>query len=229
MINTYNETDLHKTLKEKFCPPDGQTEVPLLGSICDILCKDGTIIEIQTSKLTALRLKLEKFLKEHYVEIIYPIIVQATICKIDKDGNIESRRKSPKKGVFFQVFRELAGLYHLFETKKLKLKILYITAEVIKSKDFSITGIKRKNKHNRAGIINKRLVDIIKIEEYNSLKSICKQVLDRLPNQFTNSDVRQLGAGKYSSYTTWFLRKTNFIVCIGKNGRYNLYKKQNNI
>lgn len=225
MINTYNETDLHKTLKEMFCPKDGKTEQPLLGSICDILCADGRVIEIQTGNLTALRLKLAKFLPNHHVEIVYPILVESIISVLNKDGTEQYRRKSPKKGVFFQVFRELPGIYHLFETKKLRLKLVYITAEVIKSATPQNSKIIRQRRHKRPGIINKKLIHVWEIQEYESLASISKPLLDRLPCIFTNQDLKNLGAGKYASYTTWFLKKTGLITCIGKKERYNLYKK----
>lgn len=225
MINTYNETDLHKTLKALFCPKDAKTEQPLLGSICDILCVDGTVIEIQTAHLTALRLKLEKFLPTHKVEIVYPIATESIISVLNKDGTEQYHRKSPKKGVFFQIFRELAGIYHLFETKRLKLKVVYITAEIIKSEMLHNSKIIRRRRHKGPGIINKKLVRLVQCEEYASLASICKPVLDRLPCIFTNKDLKNLGAGRYASYTTWFLKKTGHIVCIGKKERYNLYKK----
>lgn len=217
MINTYNESYLHKSLKEYFCPKNGKTEEPLLGSICDILCEDGKIIEIQTSNLRALRLKLEKFLPEHRVNIIYPIAQDSYILLLGKDNLIKYRRKSPKHGSFFQIFKELAGLYHLIDNKNLSFKLVYISCEIIKTE--SIT------KKKRPTIINKQLIEIHKIEDYKNMKIICKKVLDLLPEEFTNEDIKKLGAYKYAFYTSWFLKKIDYIKAIGKIGRFTLYKK----
>ena len=220
MINTYNESDLHKSLKEHFCPKNGKTEQPLLGSICDILCDTGKVIEIQTSNLSALRAKLEKFLPEHKVLIVYPIAVDAYIHVINQDGSTKYRRKSPKHGSFFQIFRELSGLYHLIDNKNLSFKLVYISCEVIKAD----TGPKKRRTY-RPGIINKKLIEIHCTEDYKNMKDICKKTLDLLPAEFTNQDIKNIGAKIYASYTSWFLSKAGLISSESKRGRFNLYKK----
>ena len=224
MINTYNESDLHKSLKEYFCPKNGKTEQPLLGSICDILCNDGKIIEIQTSNLSALRLKLEKLLSEHKVEIIYPIAQNSYISVLNKDGTIKYRRKSPKHGIFFQIFKELSVLYHLIDNKNLSFKLVYISSEIIKTD----TGPK-KSRFDRPGVINKKLIQIHSTEDYKNMRTICKKVLDLLPEEFTNQDLKTLGAKKYASYTSWFFKKTGIIKASGKRDRFILYKKIKNL
>ena len=47
MINTWNESLLHEELKAYYCGDNGLKEVPIDGSICDILAADGQIIEIK--------------------------------------------------------------------------------------------------------------------------------------------------------------------------------------
>ncbi|AGT44997.1 hypothetical protein [Treponema pedis] len=225
MINTYNETDLHKQLKEFFCPKGGKTEQPLMGSICDILCKNGKVIEIQTSNLAALRVKLEKFLPLRNVEIIYPIPLKSVITVLNKDGNEIRRRKSPKKGSFFQIFKELSGIYHLFDSGKLKLKLVYIENEIIKAEKSASANDGKKRRGERPGIINKKLTKISDIEEFKSLSSICTPILKKIPEEFTNKDLIKIGAGKYASYTSWFFKKCGFIIPVGKKDRFTLYKK----
>ena len=220
MINTYNESDLHKTLKEHFCPKNGKTEQPLLGNICDILCDTGKVIEIQTSNLSALRAKLEKFLPEHKVLIIYPIAVDAYIHVINQDGSTKHRRKSPKHGSFFQIFRELSGLYHLIDNKNLSFKLVYMSCEVIKT-----DTVPKKRRSFRPGIINKKLIEIHSTEDYKNMKDICKKTLDLLPEEFTNQDIKNIGAKIYASYTSWFLSKAGLTIPEGKRGRLKLYKK----
>ena len=220
MINTYNESDLHKTLKEHFCPKNGKTEQPLLGNICDILCDTEKVIEIQTSNLSALRAKLEKFLPEHKVLIVYPIAVTSYIRVLNEDGSTRHRRKSPKHGAFFQIFRELSGLYHLIDNKNLSFKLVYISCEVIKTD----TGPKKRRTY-RPGIINKKLIEIHSTEDYKNMRAICKKVLDLLPAEFTNQDIKNIGAKSYASYTSWFLSKAGLISSKGKRGRFKLYKK----
>ena len=65
MINTYNESELHKTLKLYYAELyGGQTEIQFHKWICDIQTPSGTIIEIQTSNLAALKEKALAAIKE---------------------------------------------------------------------------------------------------------------------------------------------------------------------
>ena len=76
MINIYNESNLHKTLKlfysDKF---NGKTEVPYQKWICDIITESNSIIEIQTSNLQALK---EKALSAINDKINFTIIHKCT-------------------------------------------------------------------------------------------------------------------------------------------------------
>lgn len=216
MINTYNESDLHKSLKNIFKSKNSETEVPLMGSICDILSPDGKITEIQTSNLSSLRLKLEKFLPYRAVEVVYPISVNSYIIMTDENGLEKYKRKSPKHGCIFQVFKEVSGIYHLHNNKNLNLKIVFIESEIIK------TQVK---KSFHASIINKRLLKILEIKNFNTISELCFFILKDLPKEFTNKDLKNNGAGKYASYTSWFLKKTEYIKPVGKKGKSILYIK----
>lgn len=62
MINTLNETSLHKSLKAIYrIQCNGKSEVKIGAYIADILCPDGGIIEIQTGTLGKLLKKQNSF------------------------------------------------------------------------------------------------------------------------------------------------------------------------
>ncbi len=220
MIGTYNESSLHNELKKMFCPKTGKMEQDILGSVCDILCKNKKIIEIQTANLTKLRTKLEKFLIEYKTEIVYPISINTFVKLLNEDGTEKRIRKSPKHGNFFQVFREIIGLYHLAENKNLNLTLVFIESEVTK-----IDDKKGRSRFKNPRIIDKKLIKIIEIQKFKTLNALCKSVLKKLPQQFTNKDLANMGAGKHASYTSLFLKKTGFIKQKGKEGRFILYTK----
>ena len=73
MINTYNETSLHRELKEIYAQKyQGRTEIEIENYICDIVCNDknSMIIEIQTSNLSKVTDKIEKLSKTHKVKLM---------------------------------------------------------------------------------------------------------------------------------------------------------------
>ena len=219
MINTYNETHLHRTLKDLYSSTGAVQETSLQGFICDIY-DAGRIIEIQTSKLSALRAKLEKLLPLYPIQIVYPIIQNAYILMLNADGSKRSCRKSPKHGNFYQIFRELLGIVHCLDNPNLTIQILYIDCEIIK-----IDDKKGRSRYKRPRIIDKKLLKIHREEEFHGIDSLIATFMAKLPDVFISADVRKLGTGVYASYILSFLKKCQKIAFYTKAGRYHVYKK----
>ena len=219
MINTYNETHLHRTLKDLYSSKGSVQETSLEGFICDIY-DAGRIIEIQTSKLSALRAKLERLLPLYPIQIVYPIIENAYILMLNADGSKRSCRKSPKHGNFYQIFRELLGIVHCLDNQNLTIRILYIDCEVIK-----IDDKQGRSRYKSPRIIDKKLLKIHREEEFHGIDSLTTRFMAKLPDTFISSDVRNLGTGRYASYILSFLKKCKRIAFYTKAGRYHVYKK----
>lgn len=219
MINTYNETHLHHTLKNLYSSENATQEVALDGFICDIY-DGGSITEIQTSKLSALKAKLETLLPYYPIKIVYPIIENAYILTLNEDGTKRSYRKSPKHGSFHQIFKELSGIVHCLDNKNLTLHVTYIDCEIIK-----IDDKKGRSRYKNPRILDKKLLTIHREEEFHGVDSIIAPFIEKLPSLFVSSDVKKLGAGMYASYIISFLKKCRRIAFHTKAGRYCVYKK----
>ena len=219
MINTYNETQLHRTLKDLYSSTGAVQETSLEGFICDIY-DNGRIIEIQTSKLSALKAKLEKLLPLYPIQIVYPIIENAYILTLNADGTKRSCRKSPKHGNFYQIFKELLGIVHCLDNPRLTIRILYIDCEIIK-----IDDKQGRSRYKRPRIIDKKLLKIHREEAFQGIESMIAPFMARIPDVFISADVRKLGTGVYASYIVSFLKKSKKITFYTKAGRYHVYKK----
>lgn len=219
MINTYNETHLHRTLKMLYSSENALQEAPIEGFICDVY-DSGSIIEIQTSKLSALKYKLESLLPRYPIQIIYPIIENAYILTLNADGTQRSLRKSPKHGVFYQIFRELYGIIHYIEHQNFSIRILYIDCEIIKIDD---KQGRSRFKHPR--IIDKKLLKIHRQQVLYGIDELVAPIIEHIPELFVSTDIRKLGAGVHTSYIISFLKKSNRINFYTKAGRYHVYKK----
>ena len=80
MINTYNETDLHKFFKEKYATENqGFTEVKVKNYICDIFTEDSSIIEIQTGSLYKLVPKVQDLSPDYKIKIVFPFPFEKAI------------------------------------------------------------------------------------------------------------------------------------------------------
>ena len=109
-IGLLGEKVLHAGLKLYFEPNPDFHEVKINGFVADI-CNAKGIIEIQTRNLGKLKRKLEVFLEQMPVTIVYPIAHTKYLCWVDEEtGDVTGRRKSPKTGSTWDLFRELYQL-----------------------------------------------------------------------------------------------------------------------
>lgn len=218
MINTWNESLLHESLKDHYCADRGQTEVEVEGSICDVVLDDNSIVEIQTQNLGALHKKLEKLLIHHRVRLVYPIAVNTTIETYNADRTLKSRRKSPKHGNVYQIFPELTKIYHLLENENLTITLLY--SDIIQTRIADGTGSWRRK---GVRLEDKRLSAIHSEQDLCGLTDYKKLIPSTLPEQFTTADLKTAGPGSSSGCMAWVLKKIGILQQVGKRGRHFLY------
>ncbi|MGP1594025.1 MAG: hypothetical protein ACTTH8_02115 [Treponema sp.] len=220
MINIYNESQLHRTLKYVYSTENDTLEMPIRGCICDIYTKEKNIVEIQTEHLYALKPKLNMLLPYHHVTIVYPIIENNYILTLKADGTLNSLRKSPKHGTCFQLFKECISLIPFLVCPQLTITVVYIDCQTVKIDDKN-----GRSRRKRARIIEKILIKINKEEQYTGVSSIAEIIYNKLPEVFISRDLKQFKTGNYTSYIISFLKKTAKIIPIGKVGRSIQYKK----
>jgi hypothetical protein len=115
-IGTLGEKSLHAALKVWYAQPGDRIECRVEGKyIVDIFrpstdAAAGQYIEIQTRSLGKLKPKLVFLLERGPVRLVFPIARERRIVRIDANGEIVSRRKSPKHGTIFHLFPELVSL-----------------------------------------------------------------------------------------------------------------------
>ncbi|HPE95252.1 MAG TPA: hypothetical protein PLT66_04205 [Bacillota bacterium] len=113
-IGTLGEHTLHCVLKHYFEPDTSKHEIKIGRSYADIL-RDGRVFEIQTRALYRLKKKLDTFLSEYEVTVVFPICVQKTVSWVDeKNCTVSKKRKSPKRGNIADALPELYGVCEYF-------------------------------------------------------------------------------------------------------------------
>lgn len=85
-IGTLSEKTVHSVLKYYFAPDEKFHEQKIGTFVADI-CIDGEIYEIQTKQFYLMKRKLDYFLKEHEVTIVYPVSLENTLHWIECDEN----------------------------------------------------------------------------------------------------------------------------------------------
>lgn len=238
MINTLNESHLHKTLKTLyFLENEGcQTEAKAGKYIADILTKEGNVIEIQTGSLAHLAAKTMYFFEQkRTVTVVYPLVTQKYIQTEDGQGKIIRKRKSPVKKNIYSVFRELTSLCPFLLKRNFYLHVV----EVSVTEKRTATKEKVQSANGRRHFLRdwiktgKNLDSIEKKHVFHGKKSYTELLPKNLKGEFTVTDLYNAVKLKESgvkrneiSLMVWVLCKLELIEFTEKKGRTNYYKKK---
>ncbi|MBI5957220.1 MAG: hypothetical protein HY866_00700, partial [Chloroflexi bacterium] len=160
-IGTLGEKSLHSALKSWYAQPGDQIEWDIAGKyVVDIFrpstdTTPGQCIEIQTRRLGKLKTKLSFLLDQGPVRLVYPIAQERHIVRIDANGEIVSRRKSPKRGRIFHLFPELVSLPALVTHSNFVLDVLLIREE-----EFWLDDGQGSWRRKHWSIYDRRLLDV---------------------------------------------------------------------
>lgn len=223
-VGTLGERHLHAFLKSYFEPDTDYHEVAIGKYTADI-CRDMSIIEIQTRSLDKLRGKLEYYLMEGYsVNVVHPITHQKWLSWIDPEtGETSPKRKSGKKGSYFDALWELYKIKYFLDWDRLKITLMLIDMEEYRNLDGY--GPKRKRRATRN---NRVPVKLCGIEELHSPDDYRRLFLpDSLGERFTSADYAMAaGIGRKGVFTPIsILKYMGVIQADGKSGRLNCYKR----
>ena len=164
-IGTYQEKMLHRVIKSYYEEDVTFQEIKVNGYVADIF-KNNQIIEVQTRSFNKLVKKLDAFLNDYNVNIVYPIAHYKYISWIDEMTLEEkSIRKSPKVGNITDVILELYKIKQYLKNPNLKITLLFIDLKELRylngwSKD-------QKRGAERCNQIPLQLVDEIVLDDYS--------------------------------------------------------------
>ncbi len=218
-IGTLQERSLHAALKEWAALPGDQFEVNLEGYVIDIL-RDDRLIEIQTGNFTKIRNKLAVLLENYPVNLIHPIANNKWIIRQDKNGEIVSKRKSPKKGRVEEVFRQAIRMPDVLNHPNLVLQVVLVDLEEYWVDDGQ--GSWRRKYWSKT---DQKLLDVVATKSFTTPSDYANLLPAALPNPFTNKQlsktlsIRPSLAGKM----TYTLRKMGILEQVGKQGRANIF------
>lgn len=134
-IGTMGEKALHAVVKSYYEPDECYREVDVLGFVADIKYGDR-IIEIQTTSFNRLNKKLEKYLEEYYVTVVYPIALNKHIVWIDPEtGAVVAKNKSNKKGSPVEFLYEASKIRRFINHERLRFELLFVDVDEYKLLD----------------------------------------------------------------------------------------------
>lgn len=220
-IGTLAEKTVHAILKNYYASNEDYHEVPIENYVADIYM-NGEIIEIQTRNFNTMRGKLETFLKDYPVTIVYPVPNVKQLIWIDEEtGELSKKRKSPVKGNIYAVFKELYRIKMFLKDPNLHLRLVLLDMEEYRllngwSKD-------KKKGSTRYDRIPTALVDEITID---CLKDYLQFLPYDLPEEFTTAEFAKKVkiTRAVSQVTLNLLHHVGVVERIGKQGNSYLYR-----
>lgn len=219
-IGTLREKTIHSVLKYYYAPNLAYHEIKIGSYVADI-CVDGEIFEVQTRNFNTMRDKLDFFLKEHEVTIIYPVARTKWLSWLDMEtGEISNKRKSPKKGTIYQIIPELYKIKMFVGNPNLHLIISLIDVEEIRY----LNGWSQ-NKKRGSSRMDGIPVDIHEELRIDCLNDYRKFIPDNIPEHFTTKDFAKCAHinQRLASVGLNVFLETGIIERIGKSGNSYIY------
>lgn len=221
-IGTLGEKTLHAVLKA-YLEEDKAYHEKKIGSYYADICRDGNIIEIQTAGFNKLRNKLDRFLSEYEVTVVYPIPQIKYLFWIDEEtGEITKKRKSPKETQPFSAFYELYKIKPQLRHPNLRIHLMMLELEEYRY--LNGYSADRKRGSSRCDRIPVNLLSEIQINSINDYQKLIPQALDAC---FTVKDYQKAGGLSRSVATTALnvLHSLDAVERIGKNGNAYIYAR----
>lgn len=201
------------------------------GHIIDIVRPDPDIpdrpllIEIQTRSFSNMKRKLHGLLAGGWrVQLVHPIALERWIVRIDGDGVIVSRRKSPRRGILADLFYELVYMPDIFAAAPGR-----ITLDIRLTREDQILLDDGRGSWRRKGwsVADRRLLGIVEQVVFAAPGDFARFLPDTLPAAFTAADLSAHGATPLPlTYKLLYsLRAMGLVAEAGKRGRAKLYTR----
>ena len=127
-IGTQQEKYIHQFIKYLITLDSSNHEIKIDKHIVDVLL-DKHIYEIQTSNFAKLKNKVSSLLENYQVTIVYPILCEKILYKVQEDGSVLGPRKSPKPDTVYKLFSELYAIQDLLGNKNLSFKLILLSVD----------------------------------------------------------------------------------------------------
>ncbi len=224
-IGTLQEKTIHAVLKEFYAPDENMQEISIGRFVADIYT-GSDIMEIQTGHFDNLRRKLDSFLSDYPVTVIYPVPRIKYLIWVDTEtGECSKPRKSTVKGSVYRAFYELYKIKKYLSNPNLRLRFPYLELEEHRLLD-GWSRDKKKGSH-RYDRIPKTFLGEVRIESLNDYLQLLPA---DLPEPFTAAEFGK-AVGERKETAAKVAHVLNFLGVIERDenrGRAYTYRRADN-
>ena len=221
-IGVLREKPLHASLKQWYFRTGDLVEVPVDSFVVDLV-RDGLLIEVQTRGFSSLKVKLKTLLElGHRVRIVHPIPIDRWIVRVDADGTVLGRRRSPRHGVTVDVFAELVYIAELLASTQLEIEVVLTSEE-----EYRIHTSDRSWRRRGWTVLERRLIEVVDSLRLDQASDLVALLPAALPETFTTADLAGfLGRPvRVAQQMAYCLRKVEAIEVVGKHRNAIAYRR----
>ncbi len=221
-IGTYKEKKLHIILKRYFEGNPVYHEISVNGYIADI-CRDGVITEIETSGFSGLKPKLEAYLPDYRVRLVYPLAYAKYVSWINPDsGEISSRKKSPKKATAYHAIFEMVRILPYVNNKN-----LVVLAPLLEIDEYRLLNGWSRDKKRGSDRYERIPSEILDILEFSADADFIRYIPESCEDSFTLADFSKAAHidARESNGVVRVLTERGLLKRVGKRGNAYLYAR----
>jgi hypothetical protein len=220
-LGTYREGSLHAALKAIYARPGDRVESMVGGYVVDVV-RDDELIEIQTGSFASASRKLHQLVHDHRVALVHPIAAERWLVRVDVDGAISDRRRSPKKGLPLDLFDQLVAFPSLVSHPNFRIELVLVREEEIRG---PVPAGARYRYPRQWWRLDRRLVDIIETVRIDTPADLLGLLPPGLPRPFTSADVAAASrrSRRLATRTVYCLRGSGATSNVGRRGRLQEY------
>ena len=201
-IGGLGEGTLHLVLKNYISANREDQEIKRGKKFIDVFL-DGKAYEIQTRSFSSLKSKLEDFLPEIPVTVVFPAIREKRIAWTDPEtGEMSDFRKSPKKENVYTLFSELVYIKDYLKTENLSFCVFELAANETKL----LSGRSHDRKKYGAVRLNRVPTDLFSVEYFENSKAFARLLPET--QEFSVKSV-----ARYAGIDAALARKMIYCLC----------------
>ncbi|HEY6013978.1 MAG TPA: hypothetical protein VIU37_08220, partial [Candidatus Limnocylindrales bacterium] len=155
------------------------------GFVIDVVGPDE-LVEIQTASFASVRRKLERLVVAHRVVLVHPIPIEKWLVRVDGDGAILWRRRSPKRGLALDLFDELVRLPGLVAHPNFRIELALVAEEEVRG---PIPDGARYRYPREWWRLDRRLLQVVETRRVDTPADLLGLLPAGLPESFTTADI----------------------------------------
>lgn len=221
-LSTYREGSLHAAMKALYARPGDRVEESVDGYVVDVV-RDDELVEIQTTSFASAARKLRMLVQDHRLALVHPIAAERWLVRVDADGVVTGRRRSPKRGLPLDLFDQLVAFPELLAHPNFRLELVLIREEEIRGPVPPGAHYRYPRQWWR---LDRRLLEVVETVRLDTPGDLLGLLPGGLPESFTSADItRASGRGKRLAIrATYCQQRAGATRSTGRSGRLRTYE-----